>query len=590
MQERPIGPLVDALNRSGCRIRYLNRDTSELSQEPRNALPLHVAALNGKLPGGRMELSADVSSQFVSSIMLTAPYSEEEVTLVLVGGKVVSQPYIDLTIAMMLQFGVVVKRIDAFTYLIPRGAYTNPPEYRVEGDASSATYPLAWAAITGSTCRVMGVGSDSLQGDAQFATKVLQPMGCSVLQTAEFTQVTGPPPGDLQPLNSIDMETMTDAFLTAAVLFAVAAGGETRISGIANQRVKECDRIAATVTQLKNFSVECAELSDGLVVRGGTLNRLTSPKSGVCCFDDHRVAMSFSLLACVTDGGAIINEQFCVAKTWPGWWDCLSRVLGVEVDGVEGVEAKNFEVENFDVENVEAKKSNQKNLILIGMRGAGKSFLGQSVACHLRWNFVDLDLEIEKRIGMTISEFVDGDAGWEAFRSLETQVLREVLEDGGRVVACGGGVVERKENRNLLLHALAHVVHVRRDLAELAALYSSRFAHRPALHRSFDDVWREREPWYLECSQFEFLNCRGFVDFSFNFQILLPRILLPLRRAWKMNSNSWELRPRHRHSIASSILCSQSPRIRPQRCPNQFPPSLHFFRSLFPLWKFLIWR
>ncbi len=244
MKQRPIGALVTALKENGSDITYL---------ESEGCLPLSIAPTG--LRGGKIQLAASVSSQYVSSIMLCAPYAQEPVSLELVGGQVISQPYIDMTIAMMKVFGIhVTRRVCTTTsnlldvYDIPQGAYSNPSEYNIESDASSATYPLAIAAITGTTCTIANIGSASLQGDAKFAKEVLEKMGCTVEQTADETTVTGPPIGQLKGID-VDMEVMTDAFLTATALAAVATG-KTRITGIANQRVKECNRIQAMMDQL----------------------------------------------------------------------------------------------------------------------------------------------------------------------------------------------------------------------------------------------------------------------------------------------------------------------------------------------------
>lgn len=257
MKQRPVGPLVDALRANGSSIKYL---------ESEGCLPLSIGVTQTGLAGGHIQLAASVSSQFVSAILLCAPYAAEDVVLELVGGQVISQPYIDMTIAMMRTFGIEVKRDKGKdVYRIKRGYYQNPPEYAIESDASSATYPLAIAALTGTTCTIENIGRNSLQGDARFAKEVLEPMGCQVVQTDTETTVTGPALRDgLRAGGLIDMEPMTDAFLTASVLAAVATrpaleerrqgveGGErtTRIIGIANQRVKECNRIKAMIDEL----------------------------------------------------------------------------------------------------------------------------------------------------------------------------------------------------------------------------------------------------------------------------------------------------------------------------------------------------
>lgn len=245
MKQRPIGPLVTALQSNGSKIKYL---------ESQDCLPLAISPQG--LKGGLIQLAASVSSQYVSSVLLCAPYATEPITLELTGGQVISQPYIDMTIAMMKTFGVeVTRRKDKESgklldvYDIPKGVYVNPAEYGIESDASSATYPLAIAAITGTSCTIANIGSASLQGDAKFAKEVLEKMGCEVVQTPTETTVQGPPMGALKAIEEVDMEEMTDAFLTATVVAAVASG-KTRILGIANQRVKECNRIRAMIDQL----------------------------------------------------------------------------------------------------------------------------------------------------------------------------------------------------------------------------------------------------------------------------------------------------------------------------------------------------
>jgi pentafunctional AROM polypeptide len=232
--------------------------------ETDGCLPLAITPEG--LKGGIIQLAASVSSQYVSSILLCAPYAAEPVTLELIGGQVISQPYIDMTIAMMKTFGVdVVRRTDPATgklldiYDISKAVYVSPPTYNIESDASSATYPLAIAAITGTSCTIDNIGTSSLQGDAKFAKEVLERMGCTVTQTENETTVQGPPIGSLKAIEEVDMETMTDAFLTATAIAAVASG-KTRILGIANQRVKECNRIRAMIDQLGAFFEVCKKL------------------------------------------------------------------------------------------------------------------------------------------------------------------------------------------------------------------------------------------------------------------------------------------------------------------------------------------
>ncbi|PHH83874.1 hypothetical protein CDD83_2883 [Cordyceps sp. RAO-2017] len=495
MKSRPIGPLVDALRCNGVEIEYLEQEQS---------LPLRIHA-GGGLRGGLIELAATISSQYVSSILMAAPYAKNPVTLRLVGGKPISQSYIDMTISMMRSFGIdVVKSTDSDTYHIPQGAYRNPREYIIESDASSATYPLAVAAVTGTTCTVPNIGSRSLQGDARFAVEVLRPMGCYVEQTEVATTVTGPVLGALHPLTHVDMEPMTDAFLTASVLAAVASG-ITQITGIANQRVKECNRIKAMKDQLAKFGVECRELEDGIEIRGNSLLGLKAPEAAIHCYDDHRVAMSLSVLSLVSPGPAIITERECVGKTWPGWWDTLSQSFQVTLDGVdEGSAAQHIPAQ--------AQRS-QQSILVVGMRGAGKTTVGQLMAAHLGWNFVDLDQELEKDSGSTIFNMIGGPGGWEGFRRDELALLRHVMNTrfSGHIVSCGGGVVETTAARELLqayLHSGGHVILVHRDIDRICE-YLTKDKSRPAYDSEIRQVYLKRKAWYEQCSDYTYYSLHG---------------------------------------------------------------------------------
>ncbi|KAI6776933.1 hypothetical protein HG530_000878 [Fusarium avenaceum] len=488
MKVRPIGALVDALRSNGVEIEYLGKE---------NSLPLRIDAAGG-FKGGNIELAATISSQYVSSILMAAPYAKNPVTLRLVGGKPISQPYIDMTLAMMASFGIDVKvsSDEPNTYHIPQGAYKNPNDYTIESDASSATYPLAVAAITGTKCTIPNIGSKSLQGDARFAVDVLQPMGCSVEQSDYSTTVTGPAPGQLKALAHVDMEPMTDAFLTASVLAAVASG-TTRITGIANQRVKECNRIAAMKDQLEKFGVHCNELEDGIEVIGkGQEGNVATPSASIHCYDDHRVAMSFSVLAVASPAPVIITERECVGKTWPGWWDILSQVFKVDMVGDDS------DAENDGEDSQEA--AFESSVFIIGMRGAGKTTAGSWMAKLLGWKFIDLDQELERRAERTIPEMIRGDRGWEGFRADEVALLRDVMEKNksGHVFSCGGGLVETPEARELLKSYGkdgGHVLLVHRDTDQVVE-YLNRDKTRPAYTSEIRQVYLRRKAFYDECS------------------------------------------------------------------------------------------
>lgn len=507
MQERPIGPLVDALRANGSTIEYLNKEGS---------LPLKIQAGKG-LKGGRINLAATVSSQYVSSILMGAPYANEPVTLSLVGGKPISQLYIDMTIDMMKSFGINVTKsnTERYTYHIPKGSYVNPSEYVIESDASSATYPLAFAALTGTSCTVPNIGSSSLQGDARFAVDVLRPMGCKVEQTATSTTVTGPPRGQLKPLPHVDMEPMTDAFLTASVVAAVAKDPiqTTQITGIANQRVKECNRILAMVTELEKFGVHANELPDGIEIHGIDYRDLAVPSienRGIHSYDDHRVAMSFSLLAGLCKEAVLIQERHCTGKTWPGWWDTLHTKFNSTIDGYEFSKASSSLVKSHTNED--------KSIVVIGMRAAGKTTLSKWIASYLGFKFIDLDDIFEEQAGVEIRPFIK-EHGWEAFRQQEAKIAKDALKkySTGYVLSTGGGIVEGQESRNLLKSYAKSggiVLHLHRDLDETLVFLSSDTT-RPAYVDEIKSVWIRREPWYHECSNYHFYSSHCSSDTEF---------------------------------------------------------------------------
>lgn len=495
MKQRPIGALVDALRSNGNTVDYL---------EGKGCLPLRVPSTSG-LTGGKIELAATVSSQYVSSILMCAPYAREPVTLSLVGGKPISQLYIDMTTAMMASFGinVVKSTTQEYTYHIPQGAYKNPAEYVIESDASSATYPLAIAAITGTTVTIPNIGKKSLQGDARFAVDVLRPMGCVVEQTDYSTTVHGPAKGQLKPIPHVDMEPMTDAFLTASVLAAVAVGpGRTNITGIANQRVKECNRIAAMVHELSKFGVTAGELEDGIWIEGRDYTTLKNPEGGVDCYDDHRVAMSFSVLSLIAPDPVVLLERECVGKTWPGWWDVMASKFNVALNGAEILNKAQPDKEIV-------RKGSDASVVIIGMRGAGKTTMGNCATRILKRPLLDLDTVMEEEQKRTIPEIIKAD-GWPEFRKIELDLLQRKLRDHptGYIFACGGGVVETTEARELLTRfhqAGGIVIHVHRNIENVMEFLNIDKS-RPAYTEDMIGVWLRRKPWFTECSNFQYYS------------------------------------------------------------------------------------
>ncbi|KAF1326634.1 3-phosphoshikimate 1-carboxyvinyltransferase, partial [Globisporangium splendens] len=494
MKERPIAPLVDALRSNGCDLKYLEAD---------GCPPIAVRGTGMK--GGVMRLASKVSSQYVSSVLINAPYAKEPLVLELEEEHPTSLPYILMTTQLMKEFGIEVETLAPNKYRVPCGVYMNPAEFSIEVDASSATYPLAFAAITGGEVTVEALGNTSLQGDAAFHT-LLRAMGCTTTQDAFSTTVVGPPAGTPLQAVEIDMETMTDAFMTAVALAAVAKG-TTKITGIANQRVKECNRIEVMVTELRKIGVECGELPDGIWVTGTAGKTDQLKKAYIACHNDHRIAMSFAVLGAVVND-VIVTDKECTDKTYPEFWDHVQMHLGLQVAPVIGAE--------HDQQKEEDKSSSKTpGFFLIGMRGAGKTSLAKAAASALGLNLLDTDEELEREFGESIASFVaKHDNTWDEFRVRQRALLLRLIANppASTIISCGGGVVETPE----IVDALAkypYVIHVHRAIEDVLAYLDSE-TNRPSLGESHDSVWMRRAPLYQKSSSFEFNVNHGDADFE----------------------------------------------------------------------------
>ena len=297
MRQRPVSDLLDALNGLGSDAR------SDLGT---GCPPLTVCAQ--WLHGGFASVKGDVSSQFLSGLLMALPYSRD-VTTIEVEGVLVSQPYVSMTLEVMEAFGVRISNRKNRRFDIRPARYTGRP-YGIEPDASAASYFFALAAVTAGKVTVEGLGTRSVQGDMGFVD-VLEFMGCQVERSPDSTTVQG---GPLVGID-VDMNAISDTVMTAAVV-ALFARGHTRIRNVAHIRHKETDRIAALATELRKLGAIVEEHPDGLVIFPPA--QLTPTR--IATYDDHRMAMSFAI-AGVKAGGVTILDPGCVAKTYPRFWD-----------------------------------------------------------------------------------------------------------------------------------------------------------------------------------------------------------------------------------------------------------------------------
>jgi 3-phosphoshikimate 1-carboxyvinyltransferase len=304
MQERPVGPLVDALNRLGGKIRYLKTPSCP------------PVCVEGALDGGDTRISGEVSSQFISALLISAPCAEKDVEID-VEGPVASRSYLDITLECMEYFGIAPVHDDFRHFSIPAGSMYRGREFLIEGDYSSASYFFAIAAVCGGRVRVRGLSPDSAQGDRMFVG-ALRLMGCSVICGRDY--VTVEKSGDLSGI-TIDMSSSPDTVQTLCMV-AATAKTPTRITGIAHLKYKESDRLAATVALLNSLGGDASLSGDGILIRpaplhGGTINP----------GDDHRTAMSAAVLA-LSRGDVVIEDAECVNKSFPGFFDVI-RETGI---------------------------------------------------------------------------------------------------------------------------------------------------------------------------------------------------------------------------------------------------------------------
>ena len=307
LRERPVGPVLSALETLGATFRYL----SQSGYPP-------VEIVSEGLNGGEILVDARQSSQFLSSLLIAAPCARREVRIGWLE-PVASLPYVSLTLAMMEQAGIRFRWTAANQIAIPAPQDYMPMLHKVEGDCSSASYFWAAAALTGGEVYTYPLSQQSLQGDIGLL-KVLEEMGCSVSWENDGVRVRGP--DHLQPVD-LDMNTMPDMVPTVAVMAAFAQG-RSQIRNVSHLRVKESDRLHAIVTELTKFAVPVDEHPDGLVIEGG---KVLSPKSGIEVYKDHRIAMAFALVGLCVEGVEILGAE-AVTKSFPSFWDLFERLGG----------------------------------------------------------------------------------------------------------------------------------------------------------------------------------------------------------------------------------------------------------------------
>jgi 3-phosphoshikimate 1-carboxyvinyltransferase len=310
MRERPIGDLVESLTQLGANVAPLITHHSSLVTPP-----LKITASG--LPGGKTTIAGDISSQFLSALLMVAPYAQKPIEITL-STELNSKPYVEMTLAIMRDFGLEIQRSGYQQFTIHPNHYLPITNYPIESDASAASYFFAAPALCGGTVRVENISRRSKQGDIAFLD-VLQKMGCSVSETSHSLLVTRH--SSLTGLD-IDMRDIPDTAQTLAAL-APFADSPTRIRGIASARLKETDRVAATCAELTRLGVKVDEHPDGMTIY--PLQPSNFQPATIKTYNDHRMAMAFSLIGLRVPGVTIANPG-CVSKTFPNFFEVLAEL------------------------------------------------------------------------------------------------------------------------------------------------------------------------------------------------------------------------------------------------------------------------
>lgn len=449
MQQRPIGDLVTALQELGFVLECVTGCPP---------VTVHERVIRQRT----VHLRATVSSQFVSSLLLLAPTLPNGLKII-IPGKLVSAPYVAMTVAVMQSFGIKVQQPRKNVFEIRPQSY-QAQQYTIEGDASAATYWWALAAISRSKITVTNVPVQTLQPDIQFLD-YLRRMGCTVVDTTVVGPFAGP-----QMLHGIkvNMQTCPDAVMSLAIVAALAKG-VTIITGVKHLAVKETNRLQALRFNLRKLGVSVRVTATTLRIQGRN-QALWSGK--LSSYDDHRLAMAFAILGLVQPGLSITQPD-CVRKSYPTFWRDLRIVQ---------------------------RQAHNQTIVLTGMRGSGKTTLGRQWAKQWQSHIVDLDKGIEQQFHQSLRLYIE-QHGWRNFRKVEHTLFQKFLVQPNRVIATGGGTLIYPRNVRLLNNQ--YVILLTAPLPVLRQRLRADIT-RPALLRGSHSaateiaaVWKKRQAKYF---------------------------------------------------------------------------------------------
>ena len=490
MHERPIEKLTKALNQLGAKI-----------ETTKGCPPVHIHPQF--LAGGTIDLPGDISSQYLSALLMITPFAKGK-TVINITKILCSKPYIALTLKVMKDFDLKVQNKNFQKFVIePKQKPKAPKVYIIETDASSASYFGAYAALhPEKKILLKNIHKNSLQGDIKFL-EYLKKMGCKIQENKLGVLVEGPK--NLKALGTIDMNETPDLVMTFAIL-ALFTKGKTRISNIANLRIKETDRLAALETEIKKLT-KTLGLEKSIIVKTGKdwieiqvldgFYRLKSPaeseaqnkktmhqydnlSTNIHTYNDHRIAMAFGILTDLIPNLKIENPS-CVAKSYPNFWQDLKKLTD--------------------------RNSTKTNIILTGLRGSGKSKIGKMLAQKLKMKFVDIDEEIVNEENTSIPDIV-AIRGWKYFRTVENKVTQKVAKLKDTVISTGGGtIIDHGNEKALKQNGRIIYLNVKPEIAAKRILKSKKrppLTNKGSVEEEIRDLYKTRHDRYSESANIIF--------------------------------------------------------------------------------------
>ncbi len=478
MRERPMRKLIQALTDLGAEIESEN-----------GKLPIKIKSI--KPTGGKIKIPGNISSQYISAILMIAPFLEKP-TQIQVEQKLYSKAYVEMTLKIMKSFGVPEECISFSSNLKnlkikPVKNLLVPKSYTIEPDASSASYIAAFTSLNPEKkVLLLNLYKNSIQGDIKFVS-YLEKMGVQIKEQKEGLLIEGPT--KLKPLKKVNMNNTPDLVMTFAIL-ATQTEGKTRIENIENLRVKECDRLQTLETELKKLGVKVKTGKDFIEIEGkkdvpgNVFSGKTPRKILIKTYNDHRIAMAFALLDGISKNFNLqIENPSCVSKSYTTFWKDLSKLKS-----------------SFSP----AKNLPKKNIILIGLRGSGKTTLGKKLAKKLNFNFIDTDEEIEKKEKIPTSEIIEK-KGLPHFRKIEKQVITELSKQittpNKTVISTGGGAILDAKNVKKL-KKIGTPIYLQRSTQGCVNYIKKSKKYRPPLTKNTNlqkemmQIYKERRPLY----------------------------------------------------------------------------------------------